>query len=531
MARLGEQIAAMLTARNVDTAFCAPSPRAAPLWSGAEKAGLRTVSARCGKGAGYMAEGYARATGRTAACLIGGGVGVADIAPALAQAKASGTPMLVVSSCPPSSGAPVGLSRNDDLDDQAEFARALAVDARRIDVAEEAPDALDAALAALEAGYPGPAVIEIPHALLAADAPPLDHAPAPPPPPPGPPPVQIAELIMRLSSARRPVLIFGAEAAGMGASRAMALAELLRAPAFLSSDAAGLLPPGHPLRLGGPLHAAPAQALIAGADCVVAVGVRFSAGEWGFENAAAPRFADDALVRVGLDPKPLSPPLRTAQTVVADAALTAQALIENVAPRDGPHPDLEELRERIAAASPERLRRHQPTIEAIWDILPDAILIGDSCEPARQALFSAAPPAPRRWWSSASALGAQGYALPAAIGAKIGSRRPVVALAGDGGALSTIGELASAIQAGAHVVMLVWNNSGSVALREEMASRGAPLGMADLPPIDFQAVARGFGAAYGRVHGLPYFHEAMKKATARPCATLLEMREEFWFES
>jgi acetolactate synthase-1/2/3 large subunit len=123
-----------------------------------------------------------------------------------------------------------------------------------------------------------------------------------------------------------------------------------------------------------------------------------------------------------------------------------------------------------------------------------------------------------------------GYALPAAIGAKVADhRRPVVAIAGDGGVLATVAELACAVESGAHVIVLVWNNSGFNETREQM--RGAQIKpvAVDLSPIDFQSLARAHGAAFGRVSGLDHLREALRGAMTRPGPTLLELREEFWF--
>ena len=111
------------------------------------------------------------------------------------------------------------------------------------------------------------------------------------------------------------------------------------------------------------------------------------------------------------------------------------------------------------------------------------------------------------------------------------SGRPVVALAGDGGALFTLSELAAAADASAHVVLLVWNNSGFGEARDAMQTRGVkPIGV-EPAPVEFQPLARGFGAAHARVHGLTFLREALKKAVMRPSPTVLELREEFWFDT
>jgi acetolactate synthase-1/2/3 large subunit len=171
-------------------------------------------------------------------------------------------------------------------------------------------------------------------------------------------------------------------------------------------------------------------------------------------------------------------------------------------------------------------------IEAVWEHLPDAILVADVTEPARYGRIAAAPPAPRRWWTAECGFRALGYALPAAIGAKVAEpRRPVVALIGDGGIAGVVGELSAAFEAAAHVIVLVWNNSGYGETREQMRAAGVkPVGV-DLAPVEFQPLARAFGAAHARVHNAGYLRDALKKAMMRPGPTILELREEYWFEA
>ncbi|MEJ2132120.1 MAG: thiamine pyrophosphate-dependent enzyme, partial [Gammaproteobacteria bacterium] len=91
-------------------------------------------------------------------------------------------------------------------------------------------------------------------------------------------------------------------------------------------------------------------------------------------------------------------------------------------------------------------------------------------------------------------FGALGYALPAAIGAKIAEPElPVICIAGDGGLLFTLEEMAAAMEFGTPVVVLVWNNRGYGEIRDAMVERGVvPIGV-DLEPPDFVNVARGFG--------------------------------------
>jgi acetolactate synthase-1/2/3 large subunit len=532
MARLGEHLPRLLLDRGVEIAFGIPGVHTVEFYRGLPGLALRHVAARHEQGAGFMADGYARAGGRPAACFVITGPGVTNIATAMGQALNDSIPMLVISSDNPRAEAGRGLGSLHELRDQGALVAGVARWSRTVTAAEALPEALDAAMAQFAAARPGPVHIQIPIDVLGAECGALPAPPAPPPPPPGPSAAAAAELIMRLSSAQRPVLILGGGAVGLGAATATALAERLAAPTLLTSNARGLLPPLHPLLAGGRLHSAPVRRLIAEAHAVLALGTEFSSTDWDFYGGGPVAFAPDALIRVDIDPDQLGRNAAPALGVAADARRTVETLLEVLPPRRAAPPDLAALREAAAHEAHARFRRHQPLFEEIWDTAPDAIVVGDSTEPAYQGLLGAQPPGPRRWWTSATGFGTLGYALPAAIGARLAQpRRPVIALIGDGGALYTIAEIAAAAEAGVHLIVMVWNNSGYGEIRDYMKDKGIRPCAVDLSPVDFQAVARGFGAAYQRVHRLHDLSDALKKATARAGVTLLELREEFWFQT
>lgn len=528
MARLGQHVPRLLAERGIEVAFGIPSLHSLDLYRGISGSGLRHVCARSAAGAGFMAEGYARVAGQPAACFLGAGPAAAGVAPAMGQALAESQPMLVITA-----NLPADRRRPGELHAMADpvaMLRGLSRWSRAVESPEEFPEALDAACTLFAASRPGPVHLDVPVDVLARDCGMMEAPPEPPPPPAEPTAAEVAQAIMRLSAARSPLLLLGGGALGLGAKRAAALAERVGGPVLLSSNARGLLPRDHPLHLGGRFSSEAVRALVAGADAVLAIGAELAPAEWTPTGAPFPTFQPDALIRVDRDPAQLSRPIAAALGVACDAAAFVDALLESLPARERPPADLSPLRARAAHGAPARLSRHQPLLEAIWEHLPEAVVIADPCEPGYAGMMVAAPPAPRRWWTSAGGFGAMGYALPAAIGAKIADhRRPVVALAGDGGVLSTAAELASAVECGAHVIVLVWNNSGFNETREQM--RGAQIKpvSVDLSPIDFQSLARAFGATFSRVSGLDFLREALRGAMTRPGPTLIELREEFWF--
>ncbi len=527
MARTGQHLARLLAERGIETAFGLPAQHALEIWRGLPGAGLRMVTARSAAGAGHMADGYARVARRPAACLLGAGPGVAGAASALGQAFGDSVPMLLVTAGPHRGRDGPGALHA--MADPLGMLRGLARWSRAVEAPDELPEALDAACALFAAARPGPVHLHIPADVLGAEAGVMDAPPMALPQPPAPLAAEVAEAVMRLSIARAPLLLLGGGALGIGAARAAALAERLGGPVLTTSNGRGLLPQDHKLHLGGRFPSEPVRALLSAADAVLAIGTEFAAAEWTPGGAPPPPLLPDALIRVDRDPAQLEAPA-AGLGIACDAVAFVDALLESLPPRDRPPADLGPLRARSGNAMPSRLARHQPLLEALWEHLPEAIIVADPCEPAYAGIAAAAPPAPGRWWCSASGFGSMGYAVPAAIGAKIADhRRPVVALVGDGGMLATAGELAAAVEHGAHVLVLVWNNSGFNEVREQMRAAQIRPTCVDLSPIDFQSLSRAFGASYARISGLDYLRDALRSAVTRPTPCLLELREEFWF--
>lgn len=158
------------------------------------------------------------------------------------------------------------------------------------------------------------------------------------------------------------------------------------------------------------------------------------------------------------------------------------------------------------------------------------IVAGDSTSPVYVGNFVHDAPAPRTWFNSSTGYGTLGYGLPAAIGAKLAAReRPVVCLIGDGGLQFTLPELASAVEAGVPVIVIVWNNHGYGEIRKYMVARDiTPVGVDPYTP-DFLALARGFGCAACAVATPDALARALRDAASRTRPTVIEIVEADWF--
>jgi acetolactate synthase I/II/III large subunit len=162
----------------------------------------------------------------------------------------------------------------------------------------------------------------------------------------------------------------------------------------------------------------------------------------------------------------------------------------------------------------------------VQEALPGVIVAGDSTQPVYSCNLTYQPERPRSYFNSSTGYGTLGYALPAALGAKLAEpERPVVALIGDGGLQFTIAELATAVELGLSVPVIVWNNRGYGEIKKYMAERGIPQIGVDIYTPDFLTIARGFGCRAVRAESLPHLQEQLRQAHRAAGPTLIEIDE------
>ncbi|MDQ0467313.1 5-guanidino-2-oxopentanoate decarboxylase [Labrys wisconsinensis] len=519
---LGSAIPALLAARGIDTVFGIPGVHTVELYRGLPGSGLRHVTPRHEQGAGFMADGFARATGRPAACFIVTGPGLLNIATAMGQAMADSVPMLVFATLNPRATLGRGEGRLHELRGQSAVGREVAVLALTVLTASQLVPALDEAFAVFASARPGPVLIELPIDLLSEPYALPSAAPASPARPGLPDPDAVAAAAARLNAARRPLVIVGGGAIS-GADAVRAMAERLGAPVLLTANAKGILPPGHPLLGGGCVLTPALHRLVGEADVVLALGTELGETDFWYEEGGLELQGD--VIRVDIDPRQLARNARPALPVLADAGRFARALTPLLAPlaSDGPA-RAQALRAALMDGADPRYTRHRPLLDALWRVLPEAIVAADSTSASYGGNFLAEPPAPRRWMSAATGFGTLGYALPAAIGAKAARpEAPVVCIIGDGGLQYTLPEFAAATESGLPVIVLLWNDRRYGEIENYMIRRQiAPLGV-ELHPTDFSLIARAFGCEHVAADSLAEVEAALRAAAVGPVSTVIEM--------
>ena len=528
MATCGEVLVKLLEDYGVEQVFGIPGVHTVELYRGLARSSINHVTPRHEQGAGFMADGYARTSGKPGVCFIITGPGMTNITTAMGQAYADSIPMLVISSVQSRSQLGGGRGKLHELPNQSALVGGVAAFSHTLMSAAELPGVLARAFALFQAGRPRPVHIEIPLDVLVEEADELltsvpvniDRA--------GASPSAISRMTELLAGAKRPLILAGGGAID-AAAELTELAELLDAPVALTINAKGMLESRHPLLIGSTQSLVATRALVAEADVVLAIGTELAETDYDVTFAGGFEIPG-MLLRVDIDPDQTVRNYPPHVALVADSRNAAQALLSALS-----HKSLAERRNDWGQVRAARLRDElaatwdAPTLaqtrflETVLHELPNAVFVGDSTQPVYTGNLRSIR-APRRWFNSSTGYGTLGYALPAAIGAWLGgsseggARGPVVCLIGDGGLQFTLSELACAVEARTPVIVLLWNNQGYEEIKKYMVNRAIePVGV-DIYTPDFIGVAKALGCAAEAVSGVEQLRSALacRRRSPRP---------------
>ena len=462
---------------------------------------MRCVTARHEQGAAMMAAGYARACGRIAACFTVPGPGLTNALTGLGMAYSESAPLLLVSGQNPSALLDREGEHFHELRNSLGVAAAVCGHAARVSRQADIPAAVREAMRALRCRRPRPAFLEVPLDILGSEA---DVELLPPErlSRPGGDPAAIVRAAQVLKSAQRPFIFAGGGVASAEGSEPLRrLAELLGAPVATSAYAKGVLSDRHALALGdgwGRLDLY--DGVLEQADLALIVGARLDVISDASQGARFPK----RIVQVDLDPLVVGRQRCVEVGVVGDAAAVLRALNDELATAGNARQcwlDVAQFRRRKRARLAELAGSVLPLVDDLRAALPDETIFVDDLTLVgywAPVLLEAYQP---RTLLHAGTYGTLGYALPAAIGAKLACpSQPVVAICGDGGLLFTLQELATARAESLDLIVLVFNDNAFGALKtyQDRHFRGRRIG-SDLVNPDIVKLAEAFGVAAVRV--------------------------------
>lgn len=506
------------------------------LWIALQEHGIRLLLGRSEQGAVYMADGYARATGRIGVAYGQHGPGAANVAAAIADAWWGGIPVLAITSSVPfaaRSGFPYQY-----LDQQAFFAPVTKWQ-REVTHAEAAAADLSAAIAAALTAPTGPVHLDIPSDVIRAPVVSNRQGALHPEQPQATPPdsLTVDALAEALQSATRPVILAGAGVIrGNAWDQLRKLAEAWQIPVATTPGGKGAFPEDHPLAIGviGRYSRKVSNEIVAGADTVLVLGSRLGSLSTIDQTVPAP---SANILQVDIDSKVLAVTYPRAVPLVGDIAATLSALSAVLGGRtpigDSGWPVLVQRRvaEWRAGAAAEIVRHagrgiHPGAVLAALraSLAPADVVVADTGYMAAwtAALFEVRESG-RTFLRAAGSLG---WALPASLGASVATRGPVACVIGDGGVGYNLLELETAARLGIAVLVIVLNNRSLAFEYHDQRYHwdGRVIDEAnDFTDVDYAAVARNLGAGGRRITDPAELESAMLEGLASGRPWLLDV--------
>ena len=344
---------------------------------------------------------------------------------------------------------------------------------------------------------------------------------------PGPDPEAIAQAAELLRAARSPIVVLGGGSID-APEQARALVDRLGAPTLLTINAKGMLPRGHALSLGSSMPMKPTLDALQSADVVLAIGTEL--GETDTLLFYDQLKITGKVIRIDIEAEQLTRNVLPGIGLCCDARLAMIALFDALGDFK---PDIEAARTRVSDLRrssfelvSEDYHRHGQFLDAVNEALPGVIVVGDSTQPVYGGNLTYEPDMPRSYFNSSTGYGTLGYGLPAAFGAKLACPdRPVVSLIGDGGIQFTIGDLATGVELGLPVPVLIWNNQGYGEIKQYMVDRAIPRIGVDIYTPDFQLLAKGFGCNAVIAENFDQLREYLGEADSADRPTIIEIDE------
>ena len=524
MRNVGQALVQLLEQYGVDTVFGIPGVHTIELYRGLTQTPIRHVLVRHEQGAAFMADGYARASGKPGVCFLITGPGVMNAMTPMGQAYSDSVPMLVFSGVLARSDLNMSKGRLHEMKDQRQATSTVTAWSATAPDQQSIPGLVARAFQDFATSRPRPIHIEVPIDIFGEMVP--DPWTALPLAAPGAPnPDAVEDAARRLAQAKAPVIIVGGGASG-AAAEVTALAEALNAPVVTSIAGKGVVSAAHPLFAASMIADPEIKDLTANADVVLAVGTELASPDFWDSDI---EFHGD-IIRIDIDPSELSDAYPAAVPIRADArqaiAAINEALPALLMGRAAPEAaiDLPAFRKAFVDRDPDVRALHRRALNAIRRALPEDTIIASDMTRLAYSGNEIFPFSEPRKWLHPVGFGTLGYALPAGIGAALAKPgTPVAVMAGDYGFQFTHNELMTAVEEKLSLPILLWNNNALGEIRQGMVDASfAPVAVEQKNP-DFGDLARAYGCPYDRPGDLRDLERACAAALDRDRPTLIEI--------
>lgn len=485
---IGEALVQLLERHEVRHVFGIPGTHNLEIYRGLVGSRIAHITPRHEQGAAYAADGYARSLGGPGVIITTSGPAILNAAAGLGTSYADSIPVLAISPGPPRGNERRDLGWLHEVKDQRSAMDHIVSRSVRCESFEHLEEEIDGTFARWSVGRARPVHIEIPVDVLES----VTSAPMRPEPPSLRSSVDteaIESAVELLARATRPMIVAGGGSFAAGRTLAR-LAEKIGAPVVTTLAAKATVPEDHPLAVGASLPTA--SEVLEYADLLLVVGSELADADIPLEA-----LGKCPVVRIDIDAAQLMRPVVPSVAVLGDAEAAVRLLETLVAARSPQHIEAAlsaaaRLRARTrSSGSPEFEGLHASLAEVLG---ADAIISGDSSQVSYRGTAMQFPQRVERSFLYPNGFATLGYAIPAAIGAKVAHpSRQVVALLGDGAFMFSVQELATAVQHRLDITAIVIDNGGYREIREQMDERQISTLAVDLQHPDFTMLGMAFG--------------------------------------
>ena len=536
MAKLtgGQAFTESLKAQGVDTVFGIISIHNLDLFDAlfSSQDSLRFIGGRLELGCGFMADGYARATGKPGVLITSTGPGAADSMGAVGEAYFSGSPLLEITTNVEREFLGEGRLATHETKDQLKMFESVTDWNAMINQVESIPDHLMEAFQRFQTRRPRPIELEIPTDLLAERAD-VEVLGSRVPDVPQGDPNMVEQALQLLLKAKRPAIMVGEEVQMLGGTQEIVrLAEALGAPVVTSDGAKGAFPEDHPLSLGQALGgriwgANPVKEWLSTCDLVLVLGSILS-----YRSTAGVQLKlPETVVHVLLDGDAIGKNYHATVPIVANSQAVVQQWLEAIGETDVYKGDsfrneVGSMREEIYQTLQDTWGNELRVFEAVRSVTPrDTIFSLDPTVPTSRASRCLPIYQPRTFMHPHGWAGL-GFAFPASMGAKVGKpESPVVCVTGDGGFQYNLQELATAAQYDITPVVLMFNDSAWGVLKKYQQERFGDRELAtDLVNPDFVKLFESYGFGGTKVSTVDELTKALDGAITSGKTHLVEVQ-------
>lgn len=532
-----ELIIRMLEQHGITSVSGIPGGAALPLYDALGNSRIRHILARHEQGAGFIAQGIARTTGKAAVCISSSGPGATNLMTAIADAKLDSVPLVCITA--QVSSPMIGTDAFQEVDT---YGMSIPITKHNYLVrnVQDLPGIIADAFRIAESGRPGPVWVDVPKDVQAAI---IEIDELPPIMPKDPLPLfdaeKVTEAAAMINQAKRPILYIGG---GIVASQSQQLvqsfAERAGLPTTMTLMGLGTIPQQHPLYLGmlGMHGARYTNMILQESDLLIVVGARFDDRAIG----KAEQFCPDAkIIHVDIDRAEISKIKQPDIAINADAGQVLAMLLPQIEvnTRQAWNDHITQIKQEFPL---EQINKSDPLshfglIAAVADAVDNDAIITTDVGQHQMWVAQAYPLCRPRQWLTSGGLGTMGFGLPAAIGAALAEpSRKIVCFTGDGSIMMNIQEMATAAEHNLDIKIILMNNQalGMVHQQQTLMFNEHIVASAYPYQTDFVTIAKGFGLHTCDLNKESDPYAALQAAIDRPgpCLihALIDVSEKVW---